>query len=75
MVIRNSNEKITTFRLDLTNKDLVSSELYNIMPNDIIYVQPVKAKALRIINAPTIQIVFSSITTFIIAMSFILRVW
>lgn len=73
LIIRNTNENIQTFRLNLTKKELISSELYNIMPNDIIYVQPVKAKSLRIINAPTIQIMLQTLTTFVLVMSFVLN--
>ena len=73
LIIRNTDENIKTFRIDLTNKDLVSSELYNINPNDIVYIQPVKAKSLRIINAPTIQIMLQTLTTFVLIMSFIIK--
>lgn len=73
LVIRNTDNIINTYRIDLTNKDLVSSDLYNINPNDIIYIQPVKAKSLRIINAPTIQIMLQTLTTFVLIMSFIIK--
>lgn len=73
LIIRNVKDKIETIRINLTDKSLISSEYYNLMPGDILYVQPVKAKALRIINAPSIQIMLQTITTTIIVMSFILN--
>ena len=73
LIIRNNNDKINTYRVNLTDKNLISSNLYNINPNDIIYIQPVRAKSLRIINAPTIQIMLQTLTTFVLVMSFVLN--
>ncbi len=46
MVIRtNADGSRKVFRLDLTNKNLLLSPGYNLQQNDVIYVQPNKAKA------------------------------
>jgi len=43
-LIRESQNKINYYNLDLTNKDIVASEYYYIIPNDIIVVKPVRQK-------------------------------
>ena len=44
MVIREDDEKRTVARLDLNSKELLSSPYYYLKPNDVVYVQPNKAK-------------------------------
>lgn len=43
-LIRESQNKINYYYLDLTNKDIVASDYYYIIPNDIIVVKAVKQK-------------------------------
>lgn len=43
-LIRESKNKISYYYLDLTNKDIVASDYYYIIPNDIIVVKAVKQK-------------------------------
>ena len=43
-LIRESQNKINYYYLDLTNKDIVASEYYYIIPNDIIVVKPIRQK-------------------------------
>jgi polysaccharide export outer membrane protein len=62
MLIRESSNKVNYHYLDLTDKDIVSSEFYYIIPNDIIVVKAVNAKYrnLSLVNWP---IFLTTITT------------
>ncbi len=62
VLIREKNNKINYHYLDLTKKDIVSSDYYFIIPNDIIVIKPVRARyrTLNILNWP---LVLSTITT------------
>ena len=44
-LIREENGKTQLHQIDLTDKRLLNSPFYNIHPNDIIYVQPVKSRS------------------------------
>lgn len=43
-LIRESQNKINYYYLDLTNKDIVASAYYYIIPNDVIVVKPIRQK-------------------------------
>ncbi len=62
VLIREKNNKINYHYLDLTKKNIVSSDYYFIIPNDIIVIKPVRARyrTLNILNWP---LVLSTITT------------
>lgn len=47
LVIRPTKEGSETFRIDLTDKNLVEKEQYYVLPNDIIYVEPLRATLFR----------------------------
>ena len=47
-VIRNSQNKRLVYKLDLTRRELLTSEKFYLYPNDIIIVDPVKSKIARI---------------------------
>ncbi len=38
---------VKTFRIDLTNRDLLKSDQFYVQPNDILYVEPLKSTAFR----------------------------
>ncbi|KAB7732642.1 polysaccharide export protein [Rudanella paleaurantiibacter] len=44
LVIREENGKRTSVRLDLTRRDVFQSPYYYLHPNDVVYVEPVKAR-------------------------------
>ncbi|MCF8296576.1 MAG: polysaccharide biosynthesis/export family protein [Bacteroidales bacterium] len=46
VLMRPSQNEYQIFRLDLTDKDIVSSEQFFIQPNDVIYVEPLKSTIL-----------------------------
>jgi polysaccharide export outer membrane protein len=62
VLIREKNNKINYHYLDLTKKDIVSSDYYFVIPNDIIVIKPVKAR-FRTLNILNWSLVLSTITT------------
>lgn len=47
-VVRHTNEGIYTFKIDLTDKNLLASEGYYLAPNDIVYIPPVRTAVFRV---------------------------
>lgn len=45
LIVREENGQRTFARLDLTKRDLFRSPYYQLHPNDVVYVEPVRAKA------------------------------
>ncbi len=70
MVVRPEVTGTTTIRLDLTSKDILTSEGFFLLPNDIVYVEPVKSRNFRN-NIPTISLVLGAITTFVLVLSYV----
>ncbi len=56
--------------LDLTNDEVLTSDYYQIMPNDIIYVEPLKIKQFGFTSFPY-SILFSTITTTLLILNFL----
>lgn len=48
LLLRNKPEGTNTYRIDLTDKNFLSSHLYYLQPNDIIYVEPLKSTGLKL---------------------------
>lgn len=61
LVVRPTRGGTKTFSLNLQDKQLLSSEAYFLLPNDVIIVEPVKQKIFNM-NLPTISFVISSVT-------------
>lgn len=53
----------------LTDRSILASEFYYIMPNDIIYAQPMKGRSFQM-NSSAISLVLSSISTFLVIYGF-----
>jgi len=70
LVLRPSYNGTKSFRLDLTDRSILSSDGFFLLPNDIIYVEPIKSKSFRI-NLPTISLAFTSISTLILILNYI----
>lgn len=49
LVIRPTTEGVTTHRLNLNDPDLLASPHYYLKPNDVVYVQPLKAKGTKLL--------------------------
>ncbi|MEM6846398.1 MAG: polysaccharide biosynthesis/export family protein [Bacteroidota bacterium] len=60
-LVRENGDKIQTIHLDITDPEIVSSEYFFLQPNDILYVEPTRARAFRLnIVVPTF--IFSAIS-------------
>jgi len=70
LVIRPGNEGTKTFRLDLTKTDILASEGFFLLPNDIVYIEPVKSYNMRV-NLPIISVFLSGVTTLILVLNYI----
>lgn len=73
LVLRPTTSGTNTFRLDLTSKKILTSDGFFLLPNDIVYVEPIKRKSFRI-NIPTLTLALTSITTLILVLNY-LRYW
>jgi polysaccharide export outer membrane protein len=70
VVIREFGNKSQTFKLDLNNANSLTSEAYNILPNDVIFVQPSKYKDLEL-KLPVYSLVLSAVTTFLLVLNYV----
>ncbi len=70
LVVRSDDTGTKTYKIDLTNIEILSSEAYYLMPGDIVYVQPIKAKTFRT-NIPTYSLFLSILTTFVLLLNYI----
>lgn len=64
LVIRPDNTGSKVFRIDLKDKNLLSSEAYFLLPNDVVIVEPRKVKLLSL-NAQTFSLFLSTIISII----------
>lgn len=62
ILVRNENRKNIRINIDLTRADILSSGYYNLRPNDIVYVKPLRNKFWGMRQFP-FTILFSTITT------------
>jgi len=69
-VLRPESTGTKSFQLDLTNRNILTSDGFFLLPNDIVYVEPIKSKIFRI-NIPTISLVLTSVSTLILVLNFI----
>ncbi len=70
LIIRPTNNGEKFFRVDLTDINILKSQAYYLLPNDVIYIEPVKFKSFRL-NSPNISLVLSSITTLILVLNYL----
>ncbi len=61
LVVRPTDQGTRTFNLNLQDKNLLSSEAYFLLPNDVVIVEPVKQKIFNQ-NLPTISFSISTFT-------------
>jgi polysaccharide export outer membrane protein len=62
LVVRPEEKGSKTFRINLQDKQILSSEAYFLLPNDVVIVQPLGHKIFNM-NLPTISFIFSTITS------------
>ena len=70
LVVRKTPTGSKSFRLDLSKKDILSSDAYYLQPNDVIYVNADKLKNIRL-TTPTYSFVLSAITSFLVILQYI----
>ena len=61
LVVRPVDKGTKTFTLNLQDKQILSSEAYFLLPNDVVIVQPLSQKIFNL-NLPTISFIISSFT-------------
>ncbi len=61
LILRTTPQGMKSFRVDLTDKNIIRSALFYVQPNDIIYVEPTRAAALRV-SLSELSLFISSIT-------------
>ena len=73
-LIRQQGEKRVITYLDITKRNIIESEAFNLLPNDVIYVPSLKAKSWGFSNAITpITLSLSLISTTILIINFITK--
>jgi polysaccharide biosynthesis/export protein len=68
LVIRPTNEGTHTYRINVQDKNLLSSKGYFLLPNDIVVVEPIKSKPFQL-NIPTMSLFLATISTLILIMT------
>lgn len=68
-LVRQTKEGSKIINIDLTERDILSSDYFFLMPNDIIYVEPLKGKQFTFAQFPY-GIVFSAISTTLLLINY-----
>lgn len=71
-LIRQVDEGVEVVKLDLTDADLMNSKYYYLLPNDVLYVQPMKEQIKRA-NLQPLGIVFSGLSALVLISNFLLN--
>ena len=61
LVVRPKDKGSKTYRLNLQDKNILASDAYFLLPNDVVIVEPLKQKIFNM-NLPTISFVISTVT-------------
>lgn len=61
LILRSEPEGTKTYRIDLTDKNILASKLFYLQPNDIVYVEPMRSAGLRL-SAADYSILISTLT-------------
>ena len=69
-IIRSTTEGSIVKEFDLTDRNIIDSEFYYILPNDVVYVKPMKGKFFAMATFP-FTLIFAAITTFILLDNYI----
>jgi polysaccharide biosynthesis/export protein len=62
LVVRPMDKGTKTFRLNLQDKKILSSEAYFLLPNDVVIVEPLNQKIFNM-NLPTISFILTALTS------------
>jgi len=69
VLVRQTKTGSNLYRLDLTNSNILESDYFYLVPNDIIYVEPLKGKQFTFANFPY-AVIFSAISTTLLLINF-----
>jgi polysaccharide export outer membrane protein len=72
LLLRQTAKGTQSYKINLTKPDIVHSELYYIMPNDIIYVEPLKSTLFREQTSDYVFVI-SALTSTLTAVALILN--
>jgi len=72
LVVRPTNQGNKTYRLNLADRSVLSSEAFYLLPNDVVIVEPIGNKVFQM-NLPYLNLTLSSISTIILLYNFITR--
>lgn len=70
LVVRPTPEGTKAFRFDLTKSDILNSEGFFLLPNDVVYVEPVKSYNFRN-NLQIVSLFLTGVSTLILVLNFI----
>jgi polysaccharide biosynthesis/export protein len=70
LVLRPAKKGTATYHIDLQDKNLLQSEGYFLLPNDIVIVEPIKSKPFQL-NIPSMALVLTTISTLILILSYV----
>jgi polysaccharide export outer membrane protein len=73
LVVRPTPEGTKTYRMNLQDKNLLTSKAFFLLPNDIVIVEPIKSKPFKM-NIPTMSLFLNSVSTLILVITFILTI-
>lgn len=62
LVVRPTDRGTKTYRINLQDKSLITSEAYFLFPNDVVIVEPLKQKIFNM-NLPTISFIFTTVSS------------
>ena len=65
LIIRETEGKVTTTRIDLTKPEFFNSQYYYLKQNDVVYVEPNKTKVNSSVIGPNITVAISAISLLI----------
>ncbi len=68
-IVRQSKTGFKVYHVDMTKKDILSSPLFYLKPNDIVYVPPLKGKQFSFATFPY-GVVFSALSTTLLLINF-----
>jgi len=62
LVVRTSEKSTKTFRVNLQDKDLLTSPAYFLLPGDVVIIEPMKQKVFNL-NLPTVSFLITTVTS------------
>jgi len=66
LLLRQSEKGVKTYRINLNDKSILESDLYYLMPNDMVYVEPLKGKQFAFSEFPYVLILTTITTTILL---------